>query len=257
MSFEVGADRYGRFMGRYSEQLAVGFADEAGVAAGQRVLDVGCGPGALTTQLVDRVGAANVVAVDPSPPFVEAARLRFPETEVLLASAEELPFPDDSFDAALAQLVVHFMADPVAGLREMARVTRPGGVVAACVWDMSGGPSPLTTFWSAVRDLDPQAKDESGLAGVQEGQLVELATAAGLVDVVPSVLEVTVGYDSFEDWWEPYTFGVGPAGDHVARLGDSERAALRDRCAQLLGPAPFDVRARAWFVRATVPGPHT
>lgn len=252
MSFDVAADRYGRFMGRYSEPLAVSFADVADLAPGQRVLDVGCGPGALTTQLVDRVGADGVVAVDPSPPFVEAARTRFPAVEVLLAPAEDLPFADSSFDAALAQLVVHFMSDPVAGLREMARVTRPGGVVAACVWDMSGGPSPLSTFWQAVRDLDPHAEDESGLAGVRDGELVELAREAGLGDVEQSVLTVTVRYESFEDWWEPYTFGVGPAGDHVARLDEAERAAVRDRCAELLGPAPFEVVAQAWCMRGIV-----
>lgn len=251
MSFDVGAGMYARFMGRYSEPLAVSFAAAAGVAPGQRVLDVGCGPGALTAELVDRLGAGQVAAVDPSVPFVEAARVRFPGLDVLLAAAEALPFADDAFDAALAQLVVHFMTDPVVGLRDMGRVTRPGGVVAACVWDFAGENSPLSTFWSAVHDLDPGADDESGLAGVRDGHLVELATAAGLVDPVQSVLSVSVHYDSFEEWWEPYTFGVGPAGSHVARLEDDDRAALRDRCAQLLPPAPFDVVAKAWCVRAT------
>ncbi|MGY2873870.1 SAM-dependent methyltransferase [Marmoricola sp. URHA0025 HA25] len=252
MSFDVSAEKYGRFMGRYSEQLAVEFADVAGLAPGRRVLDVGSGPGALTAQLVDRVGADAVAAADPSPLFVEAARSRFPDVDVRLAPAEALPFGDDTFDAALAQLVVQFMADPVAGLREMGRVTRPGGVVAACVWDMSGGPSPLSTFWSAVRDLDGDVAGESGLAGVRDGQLVDLAGDAGLVGAEQSVLTVSVRYETFEEWWEPYTFGVGPAGDHVARLGEPQRATLRDRCAELLGPAPFDVVAQAWCMRSTV-----
>jgi ubiquinone/menaquinone biosynthesis C-methylase UbiE len=253
MSFDVAAERYSRFMGRYSEPLAASFVDEADLDPGQRVLDVGCGPGALTARLVDRVGADHVVGADPSPPFVEAARARFPGVEVVLAPAEDLPFRDEAFDVAMAQLVVHFMADPVAGLREMARVTRRGGVVAACVWDMSGGPSPLSTFWRAARELDPGVADEAGLAGVREGHLVELAQDAGLVDVEQSVLSVTVRHATFEEWWEPYTFGVGPAGDHVARLDETERAALRDRCAELLGPAPFDVLAHAWCMRGTVP----
>jgi SAM-dependent methyltransferase len=171
---------------------------------------------------------------------------------VRVGVAEELPYPDDSFDAALAQLVVHFMTDPVAGLREMARVTRPGGVVAACVWDFAGGNGPLSTFWSAVHDLDPDADDESGLAGVRDGHLVDLATEAGLGDASQSVLTVSVGYASFEEWWEPYTFGVGPAGSHVARLDEDERAALRDHCEELLPPAPFDMVAKAWCMRATV-----
>ena len=133
MSFDVAADAYDRFMGRYSRVLAPVFADFARVAGGMRILDVGCGPGALTTELVARTGAENVVAVDPSAPFVEAARARHPGVTVELAPAEALPFASGAFDAALAQLVVHFMSDPVVGLTEMRRVTRPGGAVAACV----------------------------------------------------------------------------------------------------------------------------
>ena len=182
MSFDVAADAYDRFMGRYSNGLAGQMADLAGVRGGQRVLDVGCGPGALTTELVSRVGPGGVSAVDPSEPFVAAARERNPGVDVHLASAERLPFPDRVFDAALAQLVVHFMADPVAGLTEMARVTRPDGVVAACVWDHAGGGGPLGIFWRAARELDPDVHDESQLAGAREGHLGELFKAAGLRD---------------------------------------------------------------------------
>jgi ubiquinone/menaquinone biosynthesis C-methylase UbiE len=119
MSFEVSADAYGRFMGRFAEPLAVQFAALAGVSAGQRVLDVGCGPGALTAELARRLGPESVSAVDPSESFVAALRERLPAVEVARASAATLPFPDGGFDAVLAQLVVHFMADPVAGLTEM------------------------------------------------------------------------------------------------------------------------------------------
>ena len=126
MLFDVAADAYDRFMGRYSVLLSPQLADLAGVEAGQRVLDVGCGPGALTTELVARVGADSVVAIDPSEPFVEAARARHPGVDVRLGSAEQLPFPDDTFDAALAQLVVQFMSDPAAGVGEMARVDPAG-----------------------------------------------------------------------------------------------------------------------------------
>ena len=155
MSFEVSADAYGRFMGRFAEPLAVRFAALAGVSAGQRVLDVGCGPGALTAELVQRLGPESVSAVDPSASFVAALRERLPAVEVVRASAAALPFPAGRFDAVLAQLVVHFMADPVAGLTEMARVTRPGGVVAACVWDQATGTGPLAVFWEAVRRARP------------------------------------------------------------------------------------------------------
>ena len=139
MSFNVSADAYMRFMGRYSEPLATQFADLAGVRGGQRVLDVGCGPGALTAELVNRAGADAVSAVEPSASFLDAARDRLPGVDIKQSAAEQLPFPDAGFDAALAQLVVHFMADPVTGLREMGRVTRPGGLVAACVWDHAAG----------------------------------------------------------------------------------------------------------------------
>jgi SAM-dependent methyltransferase len=254
MAFDVTAEAYDRFMGRFSEPLAAQLADLADVTAGsgRRVLDVGCGPGALTGVLAGRLGAGAVAAVDPSEMFVAAARDRLPGVDVRRAAAEDLPYPDDTFDAALAQLVVHFMADPVAGLGEMARVTRPGGVVTACVWDFAGERAPLSTFWRAVGDLDAAAVDESGLPGARDGHLVELAAAAGLVDPAQAELTVRITYPTFDAWWEPYTLGVGPAGDHVARLDDAGRAALRARCAELLPTGPLDVEAVAWAVRATV-----
>jgi SAM-dependent methyltransferase len=255
MSFEVGAAAYGRFMGRFAEPLAVQFAaltGLTGLTAGQQVvLDVGCGPGALTAELVRLVGADSVSAVDPSESFVAALHERLPAVEVHRAGAEALPFPTAHFDVALAQLVVHFMAAPVAGLAEMARVTRPGGLVAACVWDQATGTGPLAVFWQAVRYLDPDARDESGLAGVREGHLAELMTAAGLLQVESSVLTVRVGFTDVEQWWEPYTLGVGPAGAYVARLSPGERDVLRDRCATLLpSSGPFEITASAWAATA-------
>jgi len=252
VSFNVTADAYARFMGRYSEPLAVSFVDLADVRPGQRVLDIGCGPGALTAQLVERLGAAEVVAIDPSAPFVEAMRARFPDVDVRSGVAEQLPFPDDTFDLALAQLVVHFMTDPVAGLLEMARVTRSGGIVAACVWDHGGGGGPLATFWQAVHDMDPDARDESDLAGAREGHLAKLCEAAGLERIEPTRLTVRVRFATFADWWEPFTLGVGPAGAYVAQLDEPRRDVLRTRCAQRLPAAPFEVGASAWAVRARV-----
>lgn len=252
MTFLVAAEAYDRFMGRYSGPLAGELIESAGVGdlpRGARVLDVGCGPGALTTRLVERLGAEHVSAVDPSPPFLDALRSRLPGVDARPASAEDLPFDDGAFDAALAQLVVQFMSDPVAGLREMARVTRPGGVVAACVWDHAGGGGPLTTFWRAARDVDPRAPGEDTRAGTREGDLPRLLRQAGLADVDSGSLTVTVRHETFEQWWEPYTAGVGPAGAYLARLDDGARAAVRDRCADLLGPAPFDVTATAWCAR--------
>ena len=254
MSFDVSADAYQRFMGRFSEPLAARFADLAGVRRGQLALDVGCGPGALTAELAGRLGADGVCAVDPSPPFAAAVAERLPGVEVSVAAAERLPFPDGAFDVTLAQLVVHFMTDPVAGLREMGRVTRPGGVVAACVWDHAGGRGPLTSFWRAVRELDPSAPDESGLAGVREGQLAGLFAQAGFGGVRATALTVRVRHATFEQWWQPFTLGVGPAGDYVASLTGQRRRLLRERCRERLGRGPVDVSATAWAVTAVAPG---
>jgi SAM-dependent methyltransferase len=250
VSFAVAADAYDRFMGRYSVPLAPLFADFAGIANGQQVLDVGCGPGALTAELAERLGSASVTAVDPSESFVAALRERHPDVTALQASAEALPFPEDSFDAALAQLVVHFMSDPVAGLREMARVTRNGGVVAASVWDHGGDQGPLSVYWQAARELDSAVNDESRLAGANEGDLTELFEAAGLREIEEVPLVVRVEHESFEDWWEPYTLGVGPAGAYVAGLDEERREQLRARCEELLPAAPFVLESRSWSARA-------
>jgi ubiquinone/menaquinone biosynthesis C-methylase UbiE len=249
VSFDVAADAYDRFMGRYSLLLSPLLADLAGVRANNRVLDVGCGPGALTAELVRRLGPEAVAAVDPSEPFVTAARARNPGVDVRKASAEQLPFPDRSFDAALAQLVVHFMSDPVAGLAEMARVTGRDGVVAACVWDHGGGQGPLSVFWRAARELDPMVDDESQLAGARQGHLAELFEAAGLREIEETSISAKLEHSSFEEWWEPFTRGVGPAGSFVASLDADRRAELRERCRSLIPTAPFVVTARAWAAR--------
>lgn len=213
---------------------------------------MGCGPGALTTELVRRVGEQRVVAADPSPTFVAAARIRHPGVELHHAAAEHLPLRDDSFDVTLAQLVVHFMDDPVAGLVQMRRVTRPGGVVAACVWDYHEGGSPLTAFWTAAREFDPQVPGERNLPGTRRGQLVELLTQAGLVEVCDTSIEVDVTHSSFDAWWAPFELGVGPAGAYVSSLTSLDRQRLQEGCRDLLPQAPFVVTAVAWAARGLV-----
>ena len=235
-------------MGRYSAPLAVAFTEVAGIHRGQRAVDVGCGPGALTAELARLLGGEAVCAVDPSKSFVAAARERLPGVDVRESGAERIPFPDGAFDAALAQLSVHFMTDPVAGLREMARVTRPGGTVAACVWDHAGGRGPVALLWQAASELDPAARDESGLAGVREGHLASLFAAAGLAGARATELTVRVRHASFEEWWEPFTQGVGPAGEYVTSLASEARARLRARLGELAGEPPVDISATAWTV---------
>lgn len=254
MAFDVAADAYDRFMGVWSRPLATEFVDFAGIEPGMRALDVGSGPGSLTAELVARLGAANVASVDPSEPFVAAVSARYPGVDARRASAEALPHPSETFDAALAQLVVHFMTDPVAGLREMARVTRPGGVVAACVWDYGGGRGPLGPFWEAARELDPDAVDESLLSGARAGHLEELAVAAGLEGIGAAALALSRMVEGFDAWWEPFTRGVGPAGAYVAGLDARRTAALRERCRAQLPSGPITLTAVAWAIRGTRPG---
>lgn len=247
------AAAYGLFTGRFSGALSRQFLDFTGAAPGEKVLDVGCGPGALTEVLVERLGAVGVAAVDPSEAYVASVRRRLPGVDARVASAEDLPFPDGVFDATLAQLVVHFLADPVAGLREMARVTRPGGVVAACVWDNAGGAGPLSPLWRAARDLDPEAPDESGVPGAAEGELAVFADRAGLVSMVSGRVDVEVRFASFAEWWRPLTLGVGSGGAYVASLAEGDRLLLGAHLERGFGPGPFSVAASAWCVRAEVP----
>lgn len=249
MSFAVGADAYDRFMGRYSVPLAPAFAEFAAVIDGQRVLDVGCGPGALTAELVKRLGPTAVGAIDPSDSFVAAAQARYPAVDVRRATAEQLPFEDQVFDATLAQLVVHFMDDPVAGLHEMTRVTRQEGVVAACVWDHDGGEGPLGLFWNAAHELDHACEGESLLAGARKGHLAELFGEARLHMIEETTLSITVEHSTFETWWDPFTLGVGPAGSYVAALDATRRVQLREQCRAMLPTTPFTLTARAWAAR--------
>jgi SAM-dependent methyltransferase len=249
VSFDVAAEAYDRFMGRYSRLLSAQMADLAGVRPGQRALDVGCGPGALTAELVTRLGASAVAAVDPSEPFVDAARARNPGVVVQQASADDLPYADGGFDAVLAQLVIHFMPDPIAGLVEMKRVVRPGGVVAACVWDHAGDQGPLGAFWQAAHELDPHVEDESQLPGARVGHLGELSRAAGLRDIEETSITAAVEHPTFDEWWEPFTRGVGPAGAYVASLDTDRQTRLREACRARLPGAPFVITARAWAVR--------
>lgn len=252
MYFDAGADAYYRFMGRFSEPLAHRFADLVGVAPPARALDVGAGAGALTQVLVDRLGPASVHAAEPSEAFVGSLRTRLPGVDVEQTGAESLPYADDEFDLVLAQLVVHFMTDPVQGIGEMRRVARPGAVVAASVWDHDGHRSPLSPFWDTVLRLDAGAEDESWMPGIRDGHLVELFEQAGLEGARQSELTVEVPYSGFDEWWSAYTLGVGPAGKHVAALDDDGREQLRRACADSLPAGPFSLTATAWTAAAVV-----
>ena len=252
MTFAVKGDAYDRFMGRYSRELAPRFADFARIEAGMRVLDVGCGPGPLTTYLAERVGSERVSAVDPSPTFVAACAATVPSADVRQGEAEDLPWDDGAFDAALAQLVVNFMRDAERGVSEMRRVVRAGGVVSACTWDYGAGMRMLRAFWDAARTVDADAPDEGRMMQFRTPDaLEELWRRVGLADVETASLEVETTYESFDELWEPITTGVGPAGAYYVSLDPTRQVALRDQLhANLNVPAgPFTLRARASAVR--------
>jgi len=251
------ADSYARFMGRFSEPLAPRFAElvDAAEVGDGRVLDVGCGPGVLTAELVARFGADRVDAIDPTPGFVAAARERLPGVDVREGPAEQLPWPDGAYAAAYAQLVVHFMKEPVRGLAEMARVTRPGGIVAACVWDHGAGRGPLSPFWSAVDVLDPQQRADGDRlsVGSREGDLVRVFGEAGLVDIEGGELSVTIRLGSFEDWWAPFEEPAGSVGDYLATRTPDQVRELRELVRSRMPEGAFDVTVWTWTATGRAP----
>jgi SAM-dependent methyltransferase len=256
-TFLASADAYDRLVGRYGPPLAAALIGFAGVEPGMRALDVGCGPGALTRELATLLGARRVSAVDPSEPFVDACRARNPGVDVAVAPAEALPFEAGTFDAVLSQLVVNFMRDPAAGVREMVRVAKPGAVVAACVWDYAGEMTLLRAFWDAAREVEPRraaAADEGVvMRWCADGELAELWRDAGLQDVRFDALTVGARYASFDDLWAPLPTGVAPSGAFCKSLDDERRQALHDAYRRRLGvgDGPFELSARAWAVAGT------
>jgi SAM-dependent methyltransferase len=239
----VSESGYDRFMGRFSRRLAPVFADFAGIEPPMRVLDVGAGTGALTAELVER--DVEAAAAEPSAAFVEALRMRFPGVDVREAGAEELPWPDASFDVALAQLVVTFMTDARAGVREMKRVVRPGGTVAACMWDIDG-----MEMLAAV----DRARDALGVARKPGSYRTREELGALVGDgAVVELLAVEADYVDFDDFWNALAGGAGPSGQWAASLDDEQRTAARaELFNQLDEPeGPFTLTGRAWAARVT------
>jgi SAM-dependent methyltransferase len=252
MTFAASRNAYDAYMGRYANRLAPKLIAFADVRPGASVLDVGCGPGSLTDALGAQVGAERVAAIDPSEPFAAACAERVPDADVRVGSAESLPWAADTFDAALAQLVVNFMSDAEAGVAEMRRVVRSGGTVASCTWDYSGGMTMLRTFWDAALALDPATPDEARTMRFHDqDELRELWLRAGLERVVTDAIFVEASYRDFDDYWEPFTSGVGPGGAYCASLDDDRRELLREECRRRLGDpdGAFTLGATAWAVK--------
>ncbi len=255
-TFQTSGGAYDAFMGRYSAPLADLFADFAGIRAGQFALDVGCGPGALTRVLVERLGAESLAACDPSPPFVAECAARYPGVDVRSGKAEALPFDDAGFDAALSQLVLHFVSDASAAASELRRVTRPGGTVAACVWDFDQGMQMLRAFWDAALALDPSAPDEARvLRFSRRGEIPALFAAAGLVDIAETTLQVRTTYVDIDELWSGFLAGIGPAGAYCVSRTPAQQAELRGNLIDRLGApdGPFTLTAIARAARGQVP----
>ena len=257
MTFAVAADAYDRFVGRYSYDLCDALARAAGVTAESSVLDVGAGTGIGTRRLVELAGQERVAAIDPSEPFASTLRERFPDVDVRLARAESLPFEDDTFDVGVALLVVNFMSDPDAGVAEIRRVTQPGGAVAACVWDYAGEMTFLRAFWDAAEMLDPggvgDVDERTRMRFAAKGGLAELWRRVGLEEVEDGEIVVTAEYESFDDLWEPFTQGVGPAGAYASSLARDRQELLKAEYRRRLGnpEGRFTLDARAWYAVGT------
>jgi SAM-dependent methyltransferase len=256
--FEV-AEAYERQRGRSSKILAPLFVDFVDVTG--EVLDVGCGTGALTFVVAKNKPVSKIVAIDPSEGFLAYARSQTDDPRITFEAgdAQNLRFPDASFDRCLALLVVAFIPDAPKAAREMRRVTRQGGIVATAMWDNTGGNELNQSLWDAALPIDPKARqpmNRPGAYGTAE-DLLSLWTAAGLTSIEVKNIVFVCGFDSFDDYWQPLTEGQGPSGAYVRRISDDHRKALRGRLRQnLLGnrrDGPFTLNAKAWAIRGTVP----
>ncbi len=257
------SDAYDRFMGRWSRRLAGPFLDFSRVRDGDAILDVGCGTGSLSFAAVDRVPAGTVTGIDLSPAYVSRAKAAAAGGRAVfeVGDAQALRFADATFDKTLSLLVLNFVPQPAKALREMIRVTRPGGIVAAAVWDYGDGMEMLRIFWDEAVAFDPAiaGRDERHMPLCRKGQLAALWREHRLSDVDEQPLTVSLSFTSFDDYWLPFLAGQGPAGSYAASLSPQRADALRERLRKhLLGGSPdrpFALQARVWAVRGTVPRP--
>ncbi|HWP60289.1 MAG TPA: methyltransferase domain-containing protein [Candidatus Acidoferrales bacterium] len=257
--FDV-AEAYEAMMGRWSRQLAPLFVEFVGVRDGDNVLDVGCGTGSLSATLARVTGVSKIVGIDPSSGFIEYARTHIVDPRVTfeVGDAQALSYSDDSFDRSMALLVVNFIPDAPKAVKEMRRVTRPGGVVAITMWDGGRAHKLSSSLWDAAVAIDPTAKrpsERQGSYGSAEA-LFGLLKSAGLIKTEVTELTMPCRFSSFDDYWLPATKGQGPSGAYLARLSEDQRDRLRERLRQNLfanrPEGPFSLKAKAWAVKGIV-----
>jgi SAM-dependent methyltransferase len=258
-----GADQYDGYMGRWSRKLAPLFLDFSGLAAGERVLEVGCGTGSLTFALPGRADIASIEAIDYEPQFVEAARERNTDSRINIQNGDacNLQFADGQFDRALSMLVLHFVSDAQRAIAEMRRVVRPGGVAAATVWDNFGGQPAMRLFWDTVAAIEPGAEGKRSGSLMRPmtraGELASGFAQAGFIEVAETVLTVRMNFANFNDYWIPMQTGQGIVAGLLTSLPESTRQKIESAiragylCGQPDGPRSFV--SVAWAVRGMVP----
>jgi SAM-dependent methyltransferase len=253
------ADAYERFMGRWSRRLAPALVEFSEVKDGGAVLDVGSGTGAFSLAVRDATTTTRVLGIDLSPEYVSyASRNADARVRFEVGDAQALHQPDATFDRATSLLVLNFVPDPRRALSEMIRVTKPGGIVSSAVWDYAEGMEMLRVFWDEASALDPAIarRDEKDMPLCKRGELGALFREAKLEAVTETALAANLEFTSFDDYWEPFLLGQGPAGAYVAGLSSGRQQALRERLrARLIGAGPdrpLTVQARAWAAKGTV-----
>lgn len=258
-----GADEYQSYMGRWSQRLTVPFLEFSGLATGERVLEVGCGTGSLTFMLPKHAEVAHVEAIDYNAQFVAAARDRNTDPRIHISEGDacHLRFNDGTFDRVLSMLVLHFVAEPERAIAEMLRVVRPGGVVAATVWDTFGGMPWLRMFWDTAAAIDSVASQRRHPSLIrpmtQPGQLRRAFSQAGFVDVVETILTIRTDFANFADYWVPLMTGQGKHSEFMSSLPEATRQRIEDEvragylCNQPDGPRSF--ASLAWAVRGIAP----
>ena len=257
------AESYERFMGRWSRLLAPLLVDFVKISDSGQILDIGSGTGSLSFAIAEKRPRCHILGIDPSQEYVAYAKSKNPfpaRVNFQVGDAQDLKFPDASFESSHSLLVFNFIPNSRRALQEVRRVTKPGGWISAAVWDYGAGMRMLRVFWDAAASLDARAEalDEKHMPLCRAGELSQLWKDGGLAEVQETPLDIAMRFHSFADYWEAFQLGQGPAGTYARTLGPEKLKSLRSEVKSRLSSAadatPFALPARAWAVRGTIPG---